>query len=115
MKAGQEGRRETAFFIMRWASLAQTASDRPDWQCEFAITESRSFTKRRLSVPAGTALPRMESCCGTLKTESLHRYGFTTCEQARQTMSRDRPVPRPTPKSAMIVLLHPLVKKQGST
>src|SRR5450631_723219 len=109
-----KGRRKTAFFIMRWASLAQTASDRPDWQCEFAITESRSFTKRRLSVAAGTALPRMESCCGTLKTESLHRYCFTTREQARQTMPRDRPVPKPTPKPAKLVLLHPLVKTQGS-
>jgi len=35
-----------------------TVSDRPDWECEFAITESRSFTKRTLSVAAGTSMPR---------------------------------------------------------
>lgn len=28
----------------------------------------------------------MENCCGTLKTESLHRYCFSTREQANQAV-----------------------------
>jgi hypothetical protein len=34
----------------------------------------------------------MGSCFGTLKTESLHRYRFTTREQARQTLGSRAPL-----------------------